>query len=486
MGGVVSLTPITPRGTQVVVDARDNDGQFGATILTGDDRLGGGISVRRAGRGEAGDGQALNTEYEQVVGLLQVSGVAASRPWALTWLPSLGRDIGRSNALYPERRVSTSPEDDHSVLRFEIRDGNRWLLRTYHHYQDWSSDVTRVGERRNLTQYRAHTLGSLLHGSSQTLGGKGSWGLEWVGRHGVNIGDQEFAPDGDLIVSQTLVDGDEDTFGIFVDQAWSFGETDLRAGLRGDYQHQQADRRSTEDTHGSASLRLDHALTEALSVGGELATGYRFPSLSERYFSGTTPRGEVVGNPMLVPETRDSIELSVIYAPAATPLSLEATAFYSDLDDYIERFAVSPGVIGYRNVDTAYIDGVEFSARLRLGAWSHALSYQWQEGEDSDNRILADLNPPEWRYALRWLNGAWAVSSDLVHRPQRTDAGPGEVPLEDATILNLRAGLALGAKWRAEVYATNVFDETYQASADDLAPLQPGRTIGLRMSWAAE
>lgn len=487
MGGVVSLAPVKIRGQRVLLDARDNDGQIAATVMGGDgEHVGAGVSVRRADDARSPDGQTLNTAYEQVAGLLEAGGSFDTRDWSLTWIPSIGRDIGRSNALYPDRRVSTAPEDDHSVLRFEIRDGNRWLLRTYHHYQDWSSDVLRVGERRNLTRYRAHTVGSLLHGSSATFGGEGSWGMEWVGRHGVEIQDQEFSANGELLIAQELVDGGEDTLGVFFDQSWRFGATELRGGLRGDFQRQHADGRSTDDTHGSARVRLDHALTSAWTLGAEVATGYRFPSISERYFSGTTPRGEVIGNPDLAAETRTSLEASVTFEPGQLPLSLEATAYHSDLDDYIERFFLSPGVIAYRNLSRASIDGAEIAVRLRLGAWAHRVSYQWQEGEDADQRTLADLNPPELRYMLQWERGPYAVAGDLTHRPQRSDAGLGEIPLGEATVVSMRAAWALGSRWSAELYGTNLFDESFRASADDFAPLQPGRTIGLRLAWEAD
>ena len=73
-----------------------------------------------------------------------------------------------------------------------------------------------------------------------------------------------------------------------------------------------------------------------------------------------------------------------------------------------------------------------------------------------------------------------------MRRPKRTDAAPGEVPLETATLWGLRGAAVLRGGWRAELYATNLLDETYRSSADELAPLQPGRTVGLRVSWAGD
>jgi len=484
MGGVVSLSPVDIDGPRVTADLRNNDGQAALTVLAGDSRrLAGGLSVRRGGRGESADGAPLNTAFRQIAGLLQAEGELESQRWSLVWMPSLGRDIGRSNSLYPDRRVSTAPKDDHSVTRLEVRDGNRWLLRTYHHYDDWTSDVLRVGSRRNLTSYRAHTLGALAHASLSLGPARGAWGLEWLGREGVEITDSEFSTAGDLLQRQTVLDADEHTLGAFIDQAWSIGGLEFQAGLRGDYQRQAARPGITEDGQGSGSLRATYLLKEGWSLAAEAATGYRFPSLSERYFTGTTPRGEVQGNPDLDPETRRSVELALLYEAPTYPLRFQFRAYRSDLQDYIERYLAAPELTAYRNLPRAHLQGIEGELRLRRGAWTHALTYQWQTGEDAEGNRLLDLNPPEWRYALTWSRGTFSLMGDLRQRPAQEDPAPGETPLGDATLLGLRATSGLAGGWQAEVYATNLLNETYRSSADDLAPLQPGRTVGLRLSW---
>ena len=48
----------------------------------------------------------------------------------------------------------------------------------------------------------------------------------------------------------------------------------------------------------------------------EAGTGFRFPTLSELYFNGVTPRGDTLGNPRLEPETNRALQLSVAWEQA--------------------------------------------------------------------------------------------------------------------------------------------------------------------------
>ncbi len=483
MGGVVSLNTASVEGLKVHVDGRSNDEQLSLGVLGGSERFSAGFSLRRAENGEAPNGDPLNTHYEQMAGLVRGRQQAGALAIDYSWLPSVGRDIGRSNALYPDRRRSSTPDDRHSVARVEIRSDKDWLLRMYHHYQDWNTEVEDVGEGRALTTYEAHTLGGLFLDSTAVLGGQGSWGLEWVGRRGVDIRESEYSEQGPSLLNQQVVDGEEDTLGVFLEQAWSISATQLRAGVRVDRIEQQGSLGEDSDTRWSGSLRAEHLASSALTVTAEVATGYRFPSLSERYFNGVTPRGDVLGNPDLNPETRDSVELGLRYQRPEQPFEVSLVAFHSQLDNYIERVRVDENLTTFRNLNDADISGLEAQLTMNLGAARHSLSYQWQEGEDDQGQTLADLNPPEWRYHLSYLTGMFRFNSDFRYRSSRDEFGAGELPLADATIWNLSLGRDLRSRWQGEIYVTNVLDESYRTSADDLAPLQLGRAIGFRLSW---
>ncbi|WP_439105886.1 TonB-dependent receptor plug domain-containing protein [Congregibacter sp.] len=484
MGGVVSVDTRPAYGWSVKAEGANNGDQFALTALTGSaSGVSAGISVRRADDADDPNEDLLNTGFEQLAGVLAGDTDLGSLSLNYSWLGSLGRDIGKSNALFPERRVSSYPEDQHSVAQVELRSGSDWFLRGYHHFQDWQADVERVGERRNLTDYRAHTVGGLFQASTALLSGSGSLGLEWVARRGVSIDDREYSPDGELLIAQQLVSGDEDTLAAFADQQWFWGELGVSAGLRYDGISQSSDTGEDSDGQWSASAAMDYGFDDNWSLRGELATGFRFPGLSERYFNGTTPRGEVLGNPDLKAETRRSAELGLSFAPPSSALGAGFSVYYSDLEDYIERYTVGPELVSYRNLDGASIQGLELDLSFQTGAVNHRLSYQWQKGEDDDGNTLADLNPPGMRYFLSWEHQRRGFYSDLSFRQSRDEFGADEVPLDSALIWNARFTQEMARHWSAELFLSNILDEEYRSTADDVAPLQPGRTVGIRLEW---
>lgn len=484
MGGVVSLDSRIPEGRSLRAEGASNGGQFALSALAGNrDGLSGGVSVRKAQGSDGPDGRTLNTAFEQVAGTFAGNSDLGALSLNYSWLGSVSRDIGKSNALFPTRRISRYPSDNHSVTQLELRAGGDWFLRAYHHLQDWEADVERVGERRNLTSYKAHTVGGLFQANTSMLSGNGSVGLEWVGRRGVSIDDEEFAADGTLLIQQTLVEGEEDTVAVFADQQWTLGRLGFSGGMRFDHMDQSSRAQSSSDGQWSASAAVDYSLSDSWTMRGELASGFRFPGISERYFNGTTPRGEVQGNPDLNAETRRSGELALQYAPLGSTLQTGAAVYYSDLEDYIERYPVGPELVSYRNLDGASIQGIELDLGFQTGVVHHRLSYQWQGGEDDEGNTLADLNPPSLRYFFSWEQEQRGFYSDLSYRDSREEFGADELPLDSAVIWNARFTQRVARRWQAELFLSNILDEEYRSTADDVAPLQPGRTFGIRLEW---
>lgn len=478
LGGVVHMQTLQSGGTAIKGQVRSNDELAALTLASADEQGTLALSLRRAGKAEAPNGHALNTGFEQAALLLRGTSQWRELDISYSWLPSVGRDIGRSNSAYPDVQVSTTPEEFHSLGRVELRSSDR-LLRLYHHYQDWDSDVQRETQR-NLTRYRGHTIGGLFLGGLDERGG--SWGIEWLGRRDVEITEREITAVGTPLLAQRVVDGDEDTVGLFIDQRWRAGDVEIKGALRLDHVSQRATE-SDRELQPSASLGLNYH-RHGWTAGVELARAFRFPSLSERYFRGTTPRGEIRGNPDLEPELRHNLEFSLCY-DSAGEFSAAFSAYASSLDDYIERVALTDTQLSYQNVDEAELWGVELDLRWRTGALAHQLSYQWQRGEDRHGEPLADLNPPAWRYFASWNLAALKLRSDLSYRPSRHRSGRGELPLDDAVVWGLAVAVEGAGGFSWELQLNNVLDETYRGSADSLAPLQPGRSLSLVLRWAA-
>ncbi|MEM6485257.1 MAG: TonB-dependent receptor [Pseudomonadota bacterium] len=491
MGGVVSFDLVDPTGFEFSGETRSNDRNtslsFMANLLTASDgELDAGFSVRQAEDAEDAHGDSLNTEYDQFAAFAQGKKTVGSHQLSATWLVSSGSEIGKSNADFPDRRVSSYPEDRHSVLALGF-ESNRISLRAFNHYQDWNTRVTRIGERENLTRYRGATWGAVLQSPLQLGGGIGAFGAEWQARRNVRIDEQEQAiPDG-LVQAQQLVNADEDILGLFAGQSWIFNSLEVDGSARYDYIRQSAGGAPSDRSDGqwSASVSVAKRLGNHWLIQSELGTAYRFPSLSERFFSGSTPRGEIRGNPGLEPETRRAFEVAIQFSASlkqGTDLGVSLNLYHNELDQYIERVALQGNLFGFRNLDSATLEGLELGGTLETGAFNHRLSYQWQRGEGRDGEPLADLNPPGLRYFATAMVSRFQLSSDLHYRFERSRAGPGEQSLDEALVWNASVKRQFNGGWSGELFVTNVLNEQYLASADDLAPFQPGRTFGVRLA----
>ena len=483
MGGVVNLTLTPTEQAGVAIDGRDNDQAIGLS-LGGPIRsgVGGALALRRAGNAKDGAGNTLNTEYEQAAGFIDAQASLGPLETQLTVLASSGRDIGKSNRGFPDDLRADYPDEQHGLVRLEVRDPGRWLGRLYAHQQDWSNLTVRADGRRNDTRYRSDTLGGLLYHQLDLGPGMGRMGLEWLGRRNVDINDREVQASDGAVLERQVLSGSQDNLGLFLDQQWALGNWRLGAGVRWDHIEQTGNGLRRSDHTANATLSADWHIDERWTVESRFGTGFRFPTLSERYLDGVTPRGDTLGNPDLAPERNTGVELGVKMETAQFSGSI--SAYHNRLDDYIERLRLGPQLRSFRNLDTATIEGIEATLNWRpSNHWQHRMSYQWQQGEDTAGNWLADLHPVEWRYLARWRHAELGVSLDVTHRESRANTGPGETPLAAATLASVSLDWVIGPAWQLSLSANNGFDTRWVASADEEAAFQPGRTIGLRLVW---
>ena len=441
-----------------------------------------GLAVRRADESSAADGTLLNTGYRQGIAVFQHERAGRNVKLRVNGLVSLAEDIGKSSREYPES-ISRYPHERHGMIKVELERADEWLLRFYEHRQDWQT-TTKIGASgfaRN--RYRSDTLGSLFYLTHTEFGGLGRLGVEWLGRRGVSIRYQEEDPEGALLVDDEPVAGKQDNLGFFVDQQWTAGAWDVGIGLRYDHISQAASAGGGSEGELSQNVRLNWHLSERATVFARWSTGFRAPTLSERYYRGVTPRGELAGNPQLDAEESNSSELG--FEVTRDRFSFSLAGYRTVVDDYIERFQKNATTRSYRNIDEGVIRGYEFRVRYEPSVrWTHALSYGHQSGRESASGIwLADLNPNTWRYRAVW-RPSWAdVSLDLSHREGRSDAAAGEEPLGAVTLVNIGVSWSIGQRWEWGIACTNCSDQTFYGAADDRAALQPGRAIAVNFAW---
>ena len=80
---------------------------------------------------------------------------------------------------------------------------------------------------------------------------------------------------------------------------------------------------------GSATAGPFHGF----SVTGQVARGFRDPTLSDRYFRGPSGRGFITGNPDLRPETSLQFDLAARYTRSRAQLAFYA--YHYRIDDLV-------------------------------------------------------------------------------------------------------------------------------------------------------
>ena len=484
MGGVVTVKPQWFSAPVMNASAQTNDAARSLSVgapLGADTSLG--WTLRRANDAEAANGESLHSQYRQTAVQLQHRTRWNGLTARVSALGSWGQDIGKSSKAFPDIQITDYPHERHSVLKFELAREHKWLWRGFHHAQDWQSRTMQPDGTAAENQYRAQTVGSLFYLANDLAGGTGRMGLEWVGRRGVEIRYRERDASGDVIVSNTPVDGQQDNAGLFVDHEWRLGSWHLGMGFRFDHISQTAVGAKRHHSAPSASLRLDGQLSPNWMVYANAGSGFRFPTLSELYYRGITARGSIEGNPALERERSRAAEVGVSGVIGAVTISMNA--YRTKIQDYIERYSVDGDLRSYRNLGEGTIEGYEVTLDYQpSGAWQHQLSYQHQTGDERvTGDALADLNPPGWRYLGKYRNAAFSAAVDVMHRPERPRFGPGEVPLDATTVANLRLAWDISAQWQCSLACLNCSDKNFYGSADDLAPLQPGRAFSLGVTW---
>jgi outer membrane receptor protein involved in Fe transport len=205
--------------------------------------------------------------------------------------------------------------------------------------------------------------------------------------------------------------------------------------------------RSTSNGAGSGYLALTAGSFGGVSVTGQVARGFRDPTLSDRYYRGPTGRGFITGNP-----------------------------------DLIERYQAEPDVFYFRNRGRARLRGLELEAQADL-PWGLALelAHQFASGRAlDDDGDLDDIAPPSLSVQLRRLFGTRGfVQARTAFYADDDDPGPTERAVPGYTLVDLSGGYMLAPSLEVRVLVRNLLDEAYYASPDPRGVLAAGRSASL-------
>ena len=221
----------------------------------------------------------------------------------------------------------------------------------------------------------------------------------------------------------------------------------------------------------------------------------RFPSLSELFFSGTTGRGTVIGNPDLNDERALSVEASARWR--SERLLVQGVLYHTRIDDYIDREEIQPDLLTFVNLTSGTIAGLELQVMQILSdSWTWRWGGHLIDGEDSAGRPLADIPTNEAFVGATYRSGGWTYDARLGLRDSKDDPGGpscvapvpvcSEKMIPSAELLSASVRYHFSPRWAVSLSGANLLDEDYFRSADRKAPPAPGRSAAIRLIWQAD
>ena len=224
-----------------------------------------------------------------------------------------------------------------------------------------------------------------------------------------------------------------------------------------------------------------------------LSRSVRTPDASENFMARNAMGSAWVGNPTINPETHNQID--VTYMQRNDWLNWSATAYWDEVDDYIDRYMLGSANL-YRNQD-ASIRGIELEAsRDFANGLSAQASLAYTRG-DGDSGDLARISPLESRFMLNYDRTTWGLGAETIAADRQTRFNPDvDVPQESPgfAVLNFYGHWDASAQLTLEAGIENAGDNAYAyhvntGATDPFDPLairvnEPGRQFWLKARYA--
>lgn len=502
MGGVISLSTLNFDDSSLNVLVKPQDDTLQTLLKVTNKQVTATLLHRKANNAHSPNinddkNTLLNTQHEQFH-----TNVAANFAWqdinilALTML-SQGKDIGKSSAEFPENKMTLYPADKHWLSSIQLYKKEQWRLSIYQHNQHWESDITSFANqvehslsRRNAVTYDAQTLG----GIGTLLLGNTVIGGEWLNRNNINISEREFNQDNALSWEKNKIDGEENTLGIFANHSWKFNTITFKSGVRYDWQkvvnHPLLDNSlsKVEDDFVSFSISSQFPYSAKTNINIAVANAFRFPTISELFFSGETPRGNTQGNPLLSPEKSIGLQFDLNYQ-AFSNVRWLASGYYYQVDNYIERYrlATNNEIRSYRNSEEVTIKGFELKVDWQTSDNTNMLiSYQKQWAQNIEKNTVDDALPEELNWQTNWFPltiKELSVENHLSYQFKKSTFGSTEQALTDEWKWHVNVNYQLSKQHMINIAFKNITNNQYFTSADEYAPYHPERSIAVSWQW---
>lgn len=352
-------------------------------------------------------------------------------------------------------------------------------------------------KKRNLARIEGTDFGFKVRG------GKGldkkhtlNFGLDFFGRRGVNDSNDEWEFDeyGNIsgITEETsLLDACRDNFGLYIDdkiQISSLMSMDI--GARFDWIKTsnivELDKRiSRSDRSFTAYIGSIFQLTPHFSLLANLGRSFRFPTISELFYSGLTGRGTVFGDVNLSPERSINMDIGLRYLHGKYYTSIYG--FSNLVSDMIQKYSgVGEDEYYYRNLSQGRIMGIEGEFYLWLiKNFEFFINFHHIVGKEKGTFDALNYIPASRMYiSSKYSIGKFWMESKLTMAAPKKDPGPLELAINGYTLWDTIFGCKLNKDIVLLAIVQNILNQTYRLSADEKGVDAMGRGVVLKMSYS--
>ena len=479
LGGAISIEPRWFDSSFVEAGYATGGNEASLTAGIGSESFSVAASRHQAGDSNAPDGTPLNTSFERESASLQYRTKLGAFDLDMLLLPSRTENIGKSNKRYPTRDT-TYPEDSHTLGRVRLRHANGFEATLHGHDQYLGTHNQKPGSPDTYAAISSTDFGSTAQQTFETGNFTSNIGMEFLGRRNVNGYDARGSV---LNRVYSLRDGQENSWSLFA-------VTDWRATQQLGFEFGARTTSIKQKQAGASSSNNDQAFTSgAIWTPNEwsrwtlnLASGYRFPTLEERFFTGVTAQGEIVGNPNLSAEHSEGIDLG--YALNAGNWGGEIHFWRNEVKDLIQLVDLSPDVNGYTNVGKAKLHGGEAA----LG-WSPTTAFNLRSsvtvvrGSDNTGQKLYGIPPVTADLEARYRTTKVELGARFSHRWRVDRPGFEELPRNAVNVVDADARYNFTPAFNMQLYARNLLDKQYYATSDELSTFAQERSFGVNLNW---
>lgn len=444
-----------------------------------------GFQFNRADDYHSPEEKIVHAGYTYYSGIFDLSFTGKNREFFLGYIAGLGKDIGKPDRENNPDKYDIVPTESNHIIRLGYTD--KQILKK------GAFDFSLFLNPNTYFLEKIDTQKNSIQGSDTTglnLGIKSDikkslsdscviqLGAEWFSRQNVDM-ENRVQTGNEIEVTYPLRSGTRNDYGLFFTFDYYLTPSlEIDGGIRYTYFSIRADVNGQDmgKNTGSPSLFLGmiKKFNSNMSLFINIGRAFRFPSLSESFYTGITGRRFVIGNPHLKPESSWNIDagLKVVSQKFAMGLYL----FTNHIRDMIERYRNEQDIYTHDNIDAGRIYGgeieIEYHIFTNLELFGHFFYYKGKSS--TTDEPLNDLPAPRLSLGGKVFIDRFWLQMDFLHSLKKTDPGPAEIENDAYTVLDIKAGIYFSAAFSLYVKISNLLNDLYYPNADPDIPAAKG------------